>query len=90
MLPTKLNRGTPGTPRRRSWSGSVGCADMSSCSRRAPTGSKLDPFREWICEQLRADPSLQSLRLREMAVELGYEGGKSIFDDYAREVRRSG
>jgi len=54
---------------------------------RAPAGSKLDPFREWICEQLRADPSIQSLRLRELATELGYAGGKSIFDDYVREVR---
>jgi transposase len=54
---------------------------------RAPAGSKLDPFKDWICEQLRADPSIQSLRLREMATELGYEGGKSIFDDYVREVR---
>ena len=49
--------------------------------------SKLDPFREWICEQLREDPAIQSLRLREMAAELGYAGGKSIFDDYVREVR---
>jgi hypothetical protein len=54
---------------------------------RMPPGSKLDPFREWICEQLRADPSIHSQRLREMATELGYEGGKSIFDDYVREVR---
>jgi transposase len=54
---------------------------------RAPAASKLDPFREWICEQLRADPGIQSLRLREMAGELGYEGGKTIFDDYVREVR---
>ena len=43
--------------------------------------------RTWICEQLRADPGIQSLRLREMAAELGYEGGKTIFDDYVREVR---
>src|SRR4051794_40300929 len=49
--------------------------------------SKLVPYREWICEQLRADPGLPSLRLREMAAELGYEGGKTIFDDYVREVR---
>ena len=55
--------------------------------RRAPTGSKLDPFKDWICEQLRKDPTIQSLRLREMASELGYLGGKSIFDDYVREVR---
>ncbi len=54
---------------------------------RERTGSKLDPFKEWICAQLQADPSIQSLRLREMASELGYEGGKSIFDDYVREVR---
>jgi transposase len=54
---------------------------------RAPAASKLDPFKDWICEQLRADPSIQSLRLREMAAELGYDGGKTIFDDYVREVR---
>ena len=54
---------------------------------RPPAVSKLDPFQEWICEQLRADPGIQSLRLREMAAELGYEGGKTIFDDYVREVR---
>jgi len=54
---------------------------------RASTGSKLDPFKEWICEQLRGDPGIQSLRLREMAAELGYDGGKTIFDDYVREVR---
>jgi transposase len=49
--------------------------------------SKLDPYRDWICEQLRADPSMQALRLREMASELGYEGGRTIFDDFVREVR---
>jgi hypothetical protein len=54
---------------------------------RAPVGSKLDPFKDWICEQLRADPAIQSLRLREMAGDLGYAGGKTIFDDYVREVR---
>jgi hypothetical protein len=54
---------------------------------RSPAGSKLDPFKDWICVQLREDPSIQSLRLREMAGELGYEGGKTIFDDYVREVR---
>jgi transposase len=54
---------------------------------RAPAGSKLDPYREWICEQLQAEPTIQSQRLRELATELGYDGGKSIFDDYVREVR---
>jgi transposase len=54
---------------------------------RPPGGSKLDPFKDWICEQLQADPRIQSQRLREMAGELGYRGGKSIFDDFVREVR---
>jgi len=55
--------------------------------RAAALPSKLDPFKDWICEQLREDPTIQSLRLREMATELGYAGGKSIFDDYVREGR---
>ena len=54
---------------------------------RSRSGSKLDPFRDWVCEQLAADPRIQSQRLREMAGELGYQGGKSIFDDFVREVR---
>src|SRR4051812_43538372 len=54
---------------------------------RPSAASKLDPFKDWICEQLRSDPQIQSLRLREMASELGYEGGKTIFDDFVREVR---
>src|SRR5215211_8869302 len=55
--------------------------------RRAPGPSKLDPLKPWIEEQLRADPGIPSKRLRELAEELGYEGGKTIFDDYVREVR---
>jgi transposase len=54
---------------------------------RVPAGSVLDPFRDWVCEQLRADPRIPAQRLREMAIELGYAGGKTIFDDYVREVR---
>jgi len=54
---------------------------------RPPTVSKLDPFREWTCAQLAADPSISSLRLREMAIELGFQDGKSIFDEYVREIR---
>jgi hypothetical protein len=62
-------------------------SDVPPRYERPLAGSKLDPFREWICEQLRADPSIQSQRLRELATGFGYEGGKSIFDDYVREVR---
>jgi transposase len=54
---------------------------------RAPAGSVLDPFREWICEQLAVDASTPSQRLREMAAEIGYRGGRTVFDDYVREVR---
>jgi hypothetical protein len=54
---------------------------------RAAAGSKLDQFKPWICEQLRVDPRMPSQRLRELAGELGYAGGKTIFDDYVREVR---
>jgi transposase len=55
--------------------------------QRKAAGSKLDPFKDWVCEQLRADPRIQSQRLREMAGEIGYQGGKSVFDDYVRETR---
>jgi hypothetical protein len=54
---------------------------------RPSAGSKLDPFKGWICEQLRVEPTLESQRLRELASGLGYTGGKTIFDDYVREVR---
>jgi hypothetical protein len=36
---------------------------------------------------MEADPSTQSLRLGEMAGELAYEGAKTIFDVYVREIR---
>src|SRR5205823_4655168 len=55
--------------------------------QRESAGSKLDPFKGWICERLAEDPRIQSQRLREMAGEIGYQGGKSIFDDFVREVR---
>jgi transposase len=55
--------------------------------RRRPAASKLDRFKPWVEEQLQADPRIPAQRLREMAVEIGYEGGKTIFDDYVRELR---
>jgi transposase len=54
---------------------------------RAPAGSILDPFKDWICEQLDDDPAVPSQRLRELAEEIGYQGGKTVFDDFVREVR---
>ncbi len=55
-----------------------------SRARRRP--SKLDPFG-LDPRAAAGGPVFQSLRLREMASELGYRGGKTIFDDYVREVR---
>jgi len=49
--------------------------------------SKLDPFKEEICELLRSDPKLTGVRVRELIEPLGFGGGKSIVDDYLREVR---
>jgi hypothetical protein len=43
-------------------------------SDEPPARSKLDPFREWIREQLRADPRIPAERQRELAVELGCRG----------------
>lgn len=54
---------------------------------RRPRPSKLDPFREEIHRLFRSDPSIPGKRLRELIGELGYEGGKTILDDYPREVR---
>jgi hypothetical protein len=54
---------------------------------RAPAGSILDPFKDWICEQLDEDATTTSQRLRELAEEIGYQGGKTIFDEYVREMR---
>jgi transposase len=55
--------------------------------RRPPRPSKLDPFREEINRLLRTDPRLPGKRLRELLEEQGYAGGKTILDDYLREVR---
>jgi transposase len=55
--------------------------------RRPPRPSKLDPFRDEIHRLLRSDPRLPGKRMRELLVEQGYAGGKTILDDYLREVR---
>jgi hypothetical protein len=54
---------------------------------RAPAGSKLDPFRDEIHRLLREDPKLPGQRVRELIAQLGFDGGKTIVDDYLREVR---
>ncbi len=55
--------------------------------RRAPAGSKLDPYRDEIHQLLAADPKLPGVRVRELIAPFGFDGGKTIVDDYLREVR---
>jgi transposase len=55
--------------------------------RRPPRPSKLDPFREEVHRLLRSEPRLPGKRVRELLEEQGYVGGKTILDDYLREVR---
>jgi transposase len=54
---------------------------------RAPTGSKLDPFKDEIHRLLGRDPAMPGQRIRELIGELGFDGGRTIVDDYLREVR---
>ena len=54
---------------------------------RERAGSKLDPFKEEIHELLRRDATMPGQRIRELIAPLGFEGGKTIVDDYLREVR---
>ena len=54
---------------------------------RASRPSKLVPFKDEIHELLRVEPKLTGVRVRELIEPLGFCGGKSIVDDYLREVR---
>jgi transposase len=54
---------------------------------RVPRPSKLDPFKDEIHRLLGEDPKLPGQRVRELIEPLGYAGGKTIVDDYLREVR---
>src|SRR4051794_1663238 len=54
---------------------------------RPPRPSKLDPFRDEIQRLLQEDPRIPAKRIRELIEELGYSGGKTILDDYVRELR---
>jgi transposase len=49
--------------------------------------SKLDPVKDEIHRLLKDDPKLTGVRVRELIEPLGFEGGKTIIDEYLREVR---
>jgi transposase len=55
--------------------------------QRAPAGSKLDPFKPEIVRLLKAEPAIPGQRIRELLGPLGFVGGKTIVDDYVRELR---
>jgi transposase len=54
---------------------------------RSAAGSKLDPFRGEIQRLLGEDPNLPGVRVGELLQPLGWDGGKTILDDYLREIR---
>ena len=54
---------------------------------RVPAGSKLDVFKGEIHVLLGREPQLTGQRVRELIAPLGFDGGKTIVDDYLREVR---
>jgi len=55
--------------------------------QRAPPGSKLDPFKDEIHRLLKDDAAMPGQRIRELIAPLGFAGGKTIVDDYLREIR---
>jgi hypothetical protein len=54
---------------------------------RPPRQSKLAPFKDEIQRLLQDDPRLPGKRMRELIEVLGYDGGKTILDDYLRDLR---
>ncbi|MBO0731878.1 MAG: IS21 family transposase [Acidimicrobiaceae bacterium] len=55
--------------------------------QRPAVASKLEPFKDEIHRLLKDDPRLPGVRVRELIEPLGFDGGKTIVDDYLREVR---
>jgi transposase len=55
--------------------------------QRPLAASKLDPFKDEIHRLLKGDPKLSGVRIRELIEPLGFCGGKTIVDDYLREIR---
>jgi transposase len=62
-------------------------SDAAPRYSRVSTGSKLDPFKDEIHRLLAKDARLGGQRVRELIAQLGFCGGKTIVDDYLREVR---
>jgi transposase len=55
--------------------------------RRTPKVSVLEPFKSEIHRVLAEDPKFPAVRVRELLEPLGCTAGKTVVDDYLREVR---
>ena len=62
-------------------------ADKPPSYQRAATTSKLEPFKPEIHRLLAAEHDLPGVRVRELLEPLGCTAGKTVVDDYLREVR---
>jgi transposase len=62
-------------------------ADQPPAFRVPDRPSTLEPFKDEIHRLLSEDPKLPGVRVRELLEPLGFDGGKTIVDDYLREVR---
>ena len=62
-------------------------SDAPPSYERRSAPSKLDPFKDEVHRLLGEDSKLSGVRIRELIAPLGFDGGKSIVDDYLREVR---
>jgi transposase len=62
-------------------------SDRPPSYERAAAGSRLDPFKPEIHRLLKADPKLTGVRVRELLEPVGCCVGKTVVDDYLREVR---
>jgi hypothetical protein len=54
---------------------------------RAPRAGVLEAFKPEIYRLLAEDPKLSGVRVRELLEPLGCTAGKTVVDDYLREVR---
>jgi transposase len=54
---------------------------------RAPQPGLLDPYKPRIQNVLELYPELSGVRIRELLQAEGYQGGRTIVNDYLREVR---
>ena len=63
------------------------CPEPPRYGPRPARPSKLDPFKAQIHALLADDGRVPSQVIRDRITELGYGGGKTICDDYVRELR---